>query len=100
MDKAEACASGDLQSPGGSCRWASQNQQSPSFPATGSSWQVDLQALEVGKWICGCGVCVSVCFSAVCVCGAENLAILCSGDFHSLPSCVCSCAMTPINSKM
>ena len=60
MDKAEACAAGDLQSPGGSCRWASQNQQSPSFPATGSSWQVDLQALEVGKWICGCGVRVCV----------------------------------------
>lgn len=56
MDKAEACAAGDLQSPGGTCRWASQNQQSPSFPATGSSWQVDLQAMEVGKWIYACSV--------------------------------------------
>lgn len=67
MDKAEACAAGDLKSPGGSCRWASQNQQSPSFAATGSSWQVNLQAVEAGRWICGCGVWLDW-VSAWCVC--------------------------------
>lgn len=40
---------------------------------------------EVDLWV----------WCAVCVCGADSLAILCSGEFHSLPSCVCSCAMTP-----
>lgn len=95
MNKAEACAVGDLKSPGGSCLWASQNQQSPSFLETGSSWQVDRQAMEVGKCVCGCGV--WLCVSAVCVCSAGSLASLCSGEFQSLPSCVF--AVTPNHSN-
>lgn len=79
MDKAEACAAGDLQSPGGSCRWVSQNQQSPSFPydwqqlagrssSTGGG-EVVLWVWCVCAWVC---MCVHV-FSLQFVCGAVSL---------------------------